>query len=180
MKIKLNLQQISVFSYAGSKGRSPSSHVRFASSPDRKRTLEHRQGPTGIIRRPTSPIVPDCSSNKAIEITGITQSRISNIGTVNIALMKSKITFYVVHSDFPISRDGILGREYIRQEKVEISFQHNMIVTHSNPTKPIPCVDNECRVALDNTTDYKGPMLGPIQVRARTRQVIPIAVINTE
>ena len=31
--------------------------------------------------------------NEAIEITGITQSRISTIGTVNIELVKSKITF---------------------------------------------------------------------------------------
>ena len=94
--------------------------------------------------------------------------------------MKSKITFHVVHSDFPISTDGILGREYIRQEKVEISFWHNTSVTHSNPTKPFPFIDNESRVALKNTTDYKEPMLGPIQVRARTRRVILIAVINSE
>ena len=62
------------------------------------------------------------NENEAIEITGITQSRISTIGTVNIDLMKSKITFHVTHSDFPISKDVILGREYLRQEKVEISF----------------------------------------------------------
>ena len=158
--------------HAGSRNRSPSPHVRFASSPDRKRAMEPRQGPTGIIRRPTSPIVPNYSSNyappfqyppylsyssnellqskarflvdtgaeinvikldaldedqmvnenEAIEITGITQSKISTIGTVNIELMKSKITFHVVHSDFPISTDGILVRECLRQEKVEISF----------------------------------------------------------
>ena len=49
--------------------------------------------------------------------------------------MKSKVTFHVVHSDLPISTDGILGREYLRQEMVEISFPHNRIITHSNPTK---------------------------------------------
>ena len=32
--------------------------------------------------------------NEAIEITGMTQSRIPTIGTVNIELMKSKITFH--------------------------------------------------------------------------------------
>ena len=118
------------------------------------------------------------NENEAIEITGITQSRILSIGTVNIELMKSKITFHMVHSDLLISTDGILGREYLRQEKVKISFWHNTIVTHSNPTKPIPFIDNESRVALNNTTDYKGPMLGPIQVRTRTRRVILMAVIN--
>ena len=46
---------------------------------------------------------------------------------------------------------------------MEISFWHNTIVTHSNPT-----------------TDYKGPLLGTIQVRARTRRVIPIAVVNSK
>ena len=35
-------------------------------------------------------------------------------------------------------------------------------------------------MALENTTDYKGSMIGPIQVRARRRRVIPIAVINSE
>ena len=85
-----------------------------------------------------------------------------------------------MHSDFPLSIGGILEREYLRQEKVEISFWHNTIVTHSNPTKLIPSIENESRVALENTTDYKGPMLGLIQVRARTRRVIPIAVINSE
>ena len=51
--------------YAGSRDRSPSPHVRFASSPDRNRTMEPRQGPTGIIRRSTSPMVPNYPSNYA-------------------------------------------------------------------------------------------------------------------
>ena len=51
--------------------------------------------------------------NEAIKITGITQSRISTIGTVSNELMKSKITFHVVHSDFPISTDGISTRSRI-------------------------------------------------------------------
>ena len=51
--------------YAGSRDRIPSPHVRFASSPDRNRTMEPRQGPTGIIRRPTSPMVPNYPSNYA-------------------------------------------------------------------------------------------------------------------
>ena len=49
--------------------------------------------------------------SEAIKITRITQSRVFTIGTVNIKLMKSEITFYVVHSDFPISANGILRRE---------------------------------------------------------------------
>ena len=102
------------------------------------------------------------NENEAIEITGITQSRISTIGTVNIELMNSKITFHVVYSDFPTGTDGILGREYLRQENVEISFWHNTVVTHSKPTKPIPFINNESRVALENITDYKGPLPGPI------------------
>ena len=54
---------------------------------------------------------------------------------------------------------------------VEISFWHNTIVTHSNPTKLIPFIDNKSWEALEKTTDFKGPMLGPIQVRAETRRV---------
>ena len=53
-------------------------------------------------------------------------------------------------------------------------------MTHFYPTKPIPFIDNESRVALENITDFKGSLLGPIKVRARTRRAIPIAVINSE
>ena len=77
--------------------------------------------------------------------------------------MKPKITSHVVHSDFPISSDGIPGREYLRQENVEISFWHNTIVTHPNPTKPIQFIDNESRVTLENTTVYKGLLLGQLR-----------------
>ena len=35
------------------------------------------------------------NENEAIEITGITQSKISTIGTVNNELIKSKMTFHV-------------------------------------------------------------------------------------
>ena len=51
--------------YVGSRDKSPSPHVRFASSPDRNRAMEPRQGPTGIIRRPTIPIVPNYPNNYA-------------------------------------------------------------------------------------------------------------------
>ena len=67
--------------------------------------------------------------NEAMEITGIAQSRISTIGTINVEYMKSEVTFHVVHSEFPINTDGVLGRAYLRQEKVEISFWQNTIVT---------------------------------------------------
>ena len=51
--------------YEGSRDRSPSPYVRFASSTDRNRTVEPRQGPTRIIRWPTSPIMPNYPSNYA-------------------------------------------------------------------------------------------------------------------
>ena len=34
--------------------------------------------------------------------------------------------------------------------------------------------------ALENTTDYKGSLLGPIKLRAKIRRIIPIVVINSE
>ena len=51
--------------YVVPRDRSPSPHVRFASSPDRNRTMAPRQGPTGMIKRPASPIVPNYPSNYA-------------------------------------------------------------------------------------------------------------------
>ena len=83
------------------------------------------------------------------------------------------MTFHVTEPDFSINTDGILGREYLRQEKVEISFWHNTIVTHSNPTKPVPFIDEDME-------GYKGTSLGLIQVKARTKRVIPVEVTNIE
>ena len=118
--------------------------------------------------------------NRAIEITGIIQSRISTTGTLNFELMKSKITFHVVHSDFPISTDGILGREYslTRKSRNILLAQHDC---HKFPPyQTYTVTDNGSRVALENITEYKEPMLGLIQVRARTRRDIPTAVINSK
>ena len=120
------------------------------------------------------------SYNEAIEIAGITQNKISTLGTVQIKIKNSIVTFHVTEPDFPINTDGILGREYLRQEKVEISFWHNTIVTHSNPTKPVPFVDEESKIAKENMEGYKGTSLGPIQIKARTKRVIPVEVTNTE
>ena len=61
------------------------------------------------------------------------------------------MTFHVKEPDFPINTDGILGRECLRREKVEISFWHNTMVTHSNPTKPVPFIDEESEIAKENT-----------------------------
>ena len=47
--------------------------------------------------------------NEAIEITGITQSRIPTIGTVNIKLINLNVILYVVDFEFLINTDGILG-----------------------------------------------------------------------
>ena len=43
--------------------------------------------------------------NKAIEISEVIQSRISTVVISNIKLIKLRITFHLVHSDFPISTD---------------------------------------------------------------------------
>ena len=120
------------------------------------------------------------SQNEAIEVAGITQNKILILGTVQMKIKNSTVTFHVTESDFPINTDRILGREYLRQEKVEISFRHNTIVTHSNPTKPVPFVDEESKIAKENMEVYKGTSLGPIQMKARTTRVIPFEVTNTE
>ena len=39
---------------------------------------------------------------------------------------------------FSIYSDGILGKAYLRQEKAEISFERNTLVTQSQPIRPDP------------------------------------------
>lgn len=75
------------------------------------------------------------------------------------------IVFHVAFPDFPINTDGILGREYLHQEKVEISFWHNTIVRHSKPTKPIPSVGIESKTTQDQILDYKGTGQGKFDVK---------------
>ena len=120
------------------------------------------------------------SQNEAIEIAEITQNKMSTLGTFQIRIKNSKVTFHVTEPDFPINTDGILRREYLRRENVEILFWHNTIVTHANPTKPVPFIDEESKIAKENMEGYKGTSLGPIQIKARTKRVIPVEGINKE
>ncbi|XP_043473885.1 uncharacterized protein LOC122506001 [Leptopilina heterotoma] len=117
---------------------------------------------------------------EAIHIAGIVPIKILTLGTVQIEINTKPITFQVVSTDFPIESDGILGREYLREEKVEISFWHNTIVTHSNPIKPIFFADKESTEARDALTENKANKRRNITIKARTRQVIPIDVLDTE
>ena len=67
----------------------------------------------------------------SIEMRGITDERIETLGTTIVAILGQPILFYAVRSNFSIYSDGILGKAYLRQEKAEISFAHNTIVTQS-------------------------------------------------
>lgn len=73
----------------------------------------------------------------SVEMRGITDERMETLGTTIVAILDQPVLFHVVRPNFPIHSDGILGKAYLRQEKAEISFAHNTIVTQSQPIRPI-------------------------------------------
>lgn len=79
----------------------------------------------------------------AIEIIGITDVKITTLGTIYFNIGDANVKFHVISPYLFLDVDGILGREYLRQEKVQISFWHNALVTYSNPINPIPFIDIE-------------------------------------
>lgn len=52
-------------------------------------------------------------NKQVLFLTGITDGQIRTLGSVEVSILGRTITFHVVPSDFPISRDGILGSEFL-------------------------------------------------------------------
>ncbi|KAL7289152.1 hypothetical protein TKK_0017096 [Trichogramma kaykai] len=52
-------------------------------------------------------------------------------------------TFPVVHLSFPINEDGLLGRQYMRENKAVIFYHYNAMAINSNVLNPIPFINND-------------------------------------
>lgn len=91
--------------------------------------------------------------NTVINITGVTDGSVKSLGTIQSELiLKTKgnkrpihIEFHVVPSDFPIPTDGIIGRDFIKNNSCILDFKRNIFTIHnSNETFNIPIENSPC------------------------------------
>ena len=127
-----------------------------------------------------------------LRITRITTGYLDSIGSIFIDLFGTRAKFHVFDGSFPLPGNGIVGLEFLRKDKAEISFHHNTVILSNNPIKPIPFITLR---PLENAPASAEPIVDVSQVqllrrpsaatdrhvlRARTRQVIPVKVINKD
>lgn len=127
------------------------------------------------------PDVPVDISDR-ITVTGITEGSIPSLGSVTLNVFDTPVTFYVMPDTLRVPGNGILGGEYFCQEKVMISYNHKSLVNNSRPIHPVPFLNP--KMFLNNLHEKKHHML-PLRtpmltLKARTRHVVPIELVNLE
>lgn len=86
------------------------------------------------------------NQNEIINITGITSNAVSTLGTICTSLIVSNYLiqqiFHVVNDDFNIPANGILGKDFLKDNKCQINYE-NMILTISvqNERMEIPILN---------------------------------------
>ncbi|KAL6417715.1 hypothetical protein ACFW04_012557 [Cataglyphis niger] len=95
-----------------------------------------------------------------IILSGITDGQIETLGTIDIEYLGFGIRLHVVNNKFPISQDGILGSEFLRDASC-INFSENCVIWQG------------LRVPFDYGQEN-------ITIPARTRTVIPLRVSNPD
>ena len=114
-----------------------------------------------------------------ITITGITKGTVPSYGSAILNVFETPVKFYVMPNNLKVPDDGILGGEYFFQEQVTISYFHKSIVTISRPISPIPFLHPQHFFCNDEP--YTLPLKTPVlTLKARTRHVVPIEVLNAE
>ena len=130
----------------------------------------------------TGTLLPETkyNPNNTVLLAGITDHPVRTIGTLEISILDVPVEFHLVKNTFPVSSDGILGRPYLRKEQAQLSFRHNTLVTISKPITPVPFVDEQSRRAKEALKSEIKPFSRILKIQARTRQAVPIDVINSE
>lgn len=64
---------------------------------------------------------------EVLQLSGITANRVYTLGTIELNIFNYPVIFHVVHQEFPIEQDGILGRDFLKQTKTKINFEENCI-----------------------------------------------------
>lgn len=99
------------------------------------------------------------NGNDTLLLSGITEGYVSTIGTAEISYMGNPIALHVVHDQFPISQEGILGSDFL-QGAESLNFNHRTLKWQGIE---IPFARN----------DY-------ITIPARSRSVCPLRVSNRD
>lgn len=94
-----------------------------------------------------------------IFLTGITEGRIETLGRVTAVILGRDVAFHVVSPDFPISCDGILGADFLR-DTGKINFVEQIIEWHG---ATFPFLNRET-----------------VKIPGRTSVVMAINVMNTD
>lgn len=117
-------------------------------------------------------------SGDSIIVTGITEGIISSHGSTILHVFDTLIKFYVMSANLRVPDNGILGGDYFYKEEASVSYFHKAVVIKSRPISPIPFL-NPLSFSEKNDSDENFKLAG-FTLKARTRQVIPIKVINTD
>lgn len=142
------------------------------------------------------------STENTSHITGITTDKLYTLGTLEIEILNKKHPFHVVEESFLIEAQGILGRPFLREERSNLNFFYNILITSSRPTEPIPFIDPESKQAkidlakevkpVPRITYPKPNQPSPkakseikiqhkiLRIIARSRQVVEIPVLKTD
>lgn len=136
----------------------------------------------------------DIFLNERLTITGISSTSLDSLGFFLIELWGVMTKFHVFAKPFLLPGNGILGLEFLRAEKVKLSFHHDTMVLDSNPIKPIPFLkmisitdqpetNSACAISLlplsrKIASVENSKPLSSYVVKARTRQVISVDTID--
>ncbi len=77
------------------------------------------------------------------QISEITNEAIDTIGTINIQIKNDIEPFHVVPNAFPITSDGMLGRNFFKKHEAVISYYKNALMISGDVMHPIPFIDAE-------------------------------------
>ena len=88
-----------------------------------------------------------------IELLGIAPQSILTWGTVYLTIAGTPHKFQVVADDFPITQDGMLGRNFMINEKAVISYHRNTIMLQGDVMRPIPFLP--ISEAQNNSKEYR-------------------------
>ena len=111
-------------------------------------------------------------TDEVIKVSGIAEKEIMTLGTVQIYFTNKPTKFHVMY-DLPIEADALIGKPYFREEKAEISFNHNTMVTQSDPIKPKPFLDTNPHLTNKVLTTGANKIF---RIKARSRQPIEIEI----
>ena len=82
-------------------------------------------------------------TSNALKIVGITPELLRTIRTVNLSILKNLHASHVVHDDFPLLKDGIIGRNLLKSEEAVVSYYLNPIILARDVMNSIPFSSHE-------------------------------------